>query len=124
MAKGKSKTLKGAKGKATKLLSKFIEEIAGEKTELEIVDGEDKIITKAEALSRLIWKSALGYKEQQLDGVKLKEINHIPSLPHQQIILERMEGKILAEVKPDKLEDKTVDRVSEEIAKRINKINE
>lgn len=123
MAKGKPKTLRSTKGKATKLLSKFIGEIAKEKTELEVINGEDKLITKAEALSRLIWKSALGYKEQKLDGVKLIEIDHAPSRVHQQIILERMEGKIIAEVKPDKEDGGTVDKVTKEVTKRINAIN-
>ena len=123
MAKDKPKTLRGTKTKATKLLSKFIGEVAEEMADkVESVNGEDKLVTKAEALARLIWKSALGYVEQKLDGTALVEISHAPSRVHQQIILERMEGKIIAEIKADKPEGKTVDRVTKEVAKRINEL--
>ncbi len=78
----------GRKTKAGKLLTQFLETIAEEKTEL----GEnDELITKAEALARLIWKRALGYKE--LD-VKTNTDRYYPP-EHSKIglIFERIEGK-------------------------------
>ena len=55
-----AKSKHGKKTKAGKLLTRFLEEIAEERTEL----GEgDTLITKAEALARIIWSRALGYRE-------------------------------------------------------------
>lgn len=125
MARGKKKSLHGAKIQAGKILSGFITVIASEKTEMVTVDGADDIVTKAEALARLTWKSALGFKEKVLNGVVYEDIIHPPSLAHQQIVWERMEGKAAPAsepIKPKKKDDAT-SRVSNELAKRINAIS-
>ncbi len=78
----------GRKTKAGKLLTRFLETIAEEKTEL----GEDgDLITKAEALARLIWKRALGYKEADIKtGV---ELIHPPEQSKIGLIFDRIEGR-------------------------------
>lgn len=121
----KNSSLRGAKKKAGELLTSAINKIAQEETELVQIDGEDKIVMKAEALARLIWKSALGYSISVIEGVTSTEIVHPPSLAHQNILLDRMAGKAATAepVKQDK-KSKLADRVGEEAAKRINAIGE
>ncbi len=123
--RNRSSNLSGAKTKAGKILSDAINRIAKEETESTVLDGEDVMITKAHALARLIWKSALGYTITTIEGVISKQILHPPSLAHQQILLDRMEGKVAA-AEPEKKEDKSelADRLSKEAKNRINKIGE
>ncbi|GAI05551.1 unnamed protein product [marine sediment metagenome] len=63
MAKKKSpKTEAGKLKKAGMLLSQFVRDIALEKTQLEKnIDGEDKMVSKAEALARLILEANIQY---------------------------------------------------------------
>ena len=77
--RNRSSNLSGAKVKAGKILSDAINKIAAEKTEAAVIDDEDIMITKAHALARLIWKSALGYSITTIEGVSSKEILHPPS---------------------------------------------
>lgn len=124
--KNKNISLKTAKKKAGKILSDAINKIALEETELvRNTDGEDMLVNKAEALARLIWKSALGYTVKTIEGVTSEEIIHPPSLAHQNILLDRIGGKV-APAEPIKNEKKSTlaDKLSEEAAKRINKVNE
>ena len=124
--KGKNKniSLKTAKRKAGKLLTAAINEIALEETELiKNKDGEDVMVSKVYALAQLIWKSSLGYKKITLEGVTAEEITFPPSLAHQNILLDRMIGKV-SDDKSTKKEEKgkLADKVSEEAIKRINNI--
>ncbi len=78
----------GKKTKAGRILTRFLEEIAEEKTEL----GEDDVlITKAEALARLIWKRALGYTE--LNVKTNKDEYHAPEHSKIGLIFDRVEGR-------------------------------
>ncbi len=124
--KGKNKniSLKTAKRKAGKLLTAAINEIALEETELiKNVDGEDIMVSKVRALARQIWKSALGYKKITLEGVTAEEIIFPPSLAHQNILLDRMIGKVSDDKSTKKDEKgKLADRISDETVKRINKL--
>ena len=123
--KNRSSNLARIKTKAGKILSAAINMIAKEETEVAEIDGEAIMITKAEGLARLLWKSALGYTVTTIEGVAAKEIIHPPSLAHQQIILDRIEGKVAA-AEPEKKENKSelADRLSKEAKNRINKIGE
>ncbi|HDY87906.1 MAG TPA: hypothetical protein ENH82_07325 [bacterium] len=123
--RNRSSNLANAKTRAGKILSDAINKIAKEETETAMLDGEDVMITKAHALARLIWKSALGYTVTTIEGVASKQILHPPSLAHQQILLDRMEGKVAA-AEPEKKENKSelADRLSKEATNRINSINE
>ncbi len=122
--RNRSSNLAGAKTQAGKILSEAINKIAEEITECEEIDGKDIMVTKAHALARLIWKSALGYTITTIEGVTAKHILHPPSLAHQQILLDRIEGKV-APAEPEKKEAKSelADRLSKEAKNRINEIN-
>ncbi len=111
---------KTGKSKAGKLLTRFLEIIAEEKTEMiQGADGKDKIATKAEALARLIWKRALGYTE--LDVKTNADIVHHPEQSKIGLIFDRIEGKapMAGEDTKDKLT--VAQRVSELGKSRITK---
>jgi len=125
MAKEKSpKTKHGKLQKAGMLLSQFVRDIALEETQFEKnIGGKDKMISKAEALARLIWKRALGYIEEKVedDGTKTKII-HAPDRIMMAMIFDRMEGRAPL-MNPDKKSGRTIaDKVSEQGKKRSNKI--
>jgi hypothetical protein len=113
----------GERIKAGQLLTRYIKEIANEETEVSPDSQFPKMITKAEALARLIWKHALGFKDKEINdkGVET-EIRVKPSLAHQNIVLDRIEGKI--GVVGDSGEGGTPlhQRVSAEGRKRINSL--
>ena len=125
MAKDKKpKTKRGKLTRAGQLLSQFIRDIALEETEfVKDTDGEDRMASKAEALARLMWKKALGYIEEKVNDDGSKErIIHPPDRTMMAMIFDRMEGRAPL-VNPDKKDRRTIaDKVSEQGAKRINKI--
>jgi len=125
MPKKKSpKTKQGKLQKAGMLLSQFIRTIALEKTELSKIDGEDQMVTKAEALARLVWKKALGYVEQRVEEGNLIDIKHSPDKTMIGLLWDRMEGRAPL-MNPDKKDRRSIaDRVSEQGKKRSNKIAE
>jgi hypothetical protein len=122
------------KRKAKRLLTKFIREIADEIYDEPIITGKGiddaKVVTKAEALARYIWKCALGYKEtvdimDKESGRKLgtKEVINFPDKKFIDIVLERLEGKVPNVV--EKMEDQkatVADRVSGKAKDRLNKL--
>ena len=120
MAK-KEPTIKGSKQRAGLILSSLLRNIAEEVTELAIIDGEDKMVSKAEALARLTWKHALGFTEKRVndDGTEC-EIIHLPDRIYATMLYDRLEGRVAA-VEPGKKEKRTVaDKVGEQSKKRIN----
>jgi len=114
------------KNKADKLITRFLETVGEEETELvRSPDGTDVIATKAESLARIIWKRALGYTETLTGaGGKLQEKIHSPNTAMMHIIFERIEGK----VQGDKVvagENMTVaDRIGEQGKKAINEVTD
>lgn len=91
--KKKQTTLIGDKVRAGVMLSTKLREIAQEDTEL--ISGPDGecLGTKAEALARLMWKMALGYKETDIKaGVAVEKII-APDRGMIQLIWDRMEGR-------------------------------
>lgn len=111
--------------KAGQLLSKFIKEIATEETEVK-VEGDPQMITKAEALVRIIWKNALGYTEviMEHDGDKLIERKHIvkPNPAYINLIYDRMEGKAGIVGEANKRPQTIADKVGEAGKARINDV--
>jgi hypothetical protein len=93
----------GVKTAAGMLLTKYLRDIGLERTEtnggLDPKDGKNRMITKAEALARTIWKLALGYEEKirrtTKDG-KIKEVAkyHPPEAKFVDIVYDRLEGKV------------------------------
>ena len=122
------------KAKAKRILTEFIRQIADEQHEDPLITGKDigdaKMITKAEALSRFIFKAALGYKEEvevldktsgQVLGVK--EVIHFPDKHYIDIVLDRLEGKVIpVEVEKSSSKASVAERVSEQSRSRINSI--
>lgn len=91
--KKKQGTLLGDKQRAGIMLSTKLREIAQEKTEL--IDGPDGecMGTKVEALTRLMWKMALGYTETNIKGDVAVEKIVGPDRGMMQLIWDRMEGR-------------------------------
>ena len=110
---------KRTRAKASKLISKYLTEIA--KEEDVFIDGDDggRMATKAEALARLIWKYTLGYEET--DVKTDVTIEHPPSLSHLKILLDRIEGRV-ADVGATKAKKGIADRISDMNKSKINKI--
>lgn len=122
MAKKSDKPLSAtaAKQRAGLILSSLLRSIAEEVTETVIIDGEDKMVSKAEALARLTWKHALGFSEMKVIDNQLTEIVHSPDRIYVSMLYDRLEGRVAA-VDEGKKEKRTVaDRVGEQNKKRIN----
>ena len=119
----KKPTVKGTKQRAGLILSSFMRTIAEEVTELVTVDGEDKMVSKAEALVRMTWKHALGYTEKVKNGQGvLVDLEHKPDRVYANMLYDRIEGRVAA-VEPGKKEKRTVaDKVGDQSKKRINAI--
>lgn len=101
MQKDMEKSEHGKKVTAGKLLSKFIREIASEIHDDPVIKarGEEAVmVTKAEAIARLMWKAALGYEESvdvYKNGVKVgvRPEVHKPDKTFIGMIWDRMEGR-------------------------------
>lgn len=125
----KNKKKKSDHGKLTKagqLLSQFIRQIAVEETEfIKDSDGEDRMVTKAEALARLVWQRALGYTEIRIPvSGPPEDIIHPPDRVYVGMLWDRMEGRAPL-MNPEKGNKRTIaDRVSEQGKRRINQIVE
>jgi len=126
MAKREKKlVVKNTKQRAGVILSSLLRNIAEEETEfLKVPGGDDRMITKAEALARLVWKKALGYTEQHTVNSELVDITYQPDRVYAAMLFDRLEGRVAA-VEPGKKEKRTVaDRVGEQNKKRLNNIAE
>jgi len=110
---------KTGKTKAGKILTRYLELIAEEKTETvkDPMTGEDRMATKAEALARLIFKRALGYTE--LDVKSGADIVHQPEQSKIGIIFDRIEGKAPMAGEDTQGKITAAERVSEVGKKRI-----
>lgn len=122
------KLSKGHATKAGQLLSKWLRQIAEEKTEFakgEDSNGEDRMVTKAEAIARLIWKKALGYSEIAVNskGVEVTE-NHPPDRTMINLLLDRIEGRAPMSTDMGKKKRSIADRVGEQGKERIKKAGE
>ena len=127
----KEKSEHGKKIAAGKLLSKFIREIASEVHDDPVIraKGEEAVmVTKAEAIARLMWKAALGYEELvdvykagQKIGVKTEV--HKPDKTFIGMIWDRMEGRAsMMDAKGGSDKAKLADKVSEQGKKRLSQI--
>ncbi len=99
-----------------------LQAISQEVTELiQSADGQDLVVTKAEALSRKIWQRALGYTEERRedDGTELKII-HNADRSFITLLLDRLEGRVVPTAAPSDKKGLTIaDKVGEQGAKRI-----
>ncbi len=110
----------GDKAHAGRLLSEFLRRIAQEKTEFVKGPDGDVMVSKAEAMSRLMFKIALGYEETNVKTGVIKVVK--PSAGMIALIFDRMEGRAA----PTNLnEDKKrilPKKVSAENKKRLNEL--
>lgn len=104
--------------KVGRLLSQFIKQIAQEKIYHED-EGQELLMTKAEALCRIIWRDAIGWTEITEDG---KHIAHKPDKNMIQLIYERMEGKAGTADEYKRKDTSISDKVSAVAKSRINKM--
>lgn len=119
MAKKKELSERGKKTRAGMLLSNFLRQIAQEKTEVALdANGEDRMVTKAEAIARLMYKMALGYEETGDEG---KVIKHRPDKSMIALIFDRIEGRAPMMNSDEARKKGIADRVGEEGANRINR---
>ncbi len=109
-----------SKAKASRMLSRYIREIAAEATvPVSDAEGENgiRMETRAEALARQIWKMAEGYTEI-VDG---KEKIYPPSKDMITVLLDRMEGRVpTIDAKDQKAKASVAERVSEQAKKRMS----
>lgn len=112
-----------SKQRAGALISRFLRNIAEEETEL-IIDGDDqKMVTKAEALARLVFKRALGFSETRInDEGNEVTVVHQPDKTYIAMVWDRLEGRVANVTEDKKKTRKVADRVGEQSAQRIKNI--
>jgi hypothetical protein len=107
----------GLKTSAGMSLSKFLRNISTETTEVAGLDpknGKLRIITKAEALARIIWRMALGYNDGDKDVP--------PNLACIAMVFDRLEGKVATNSDTGKKPKSLSSKVGEQAKKRLNRI--
>lgn len=122
--KNKKPTASAIKQRAGLLLNTFLREIAEEETEFIKDDdnGEDRMVSKAEALARMIWNRALGFEETRLEKDKEIIIAHPPDKFYVGILFDRIEGRAAPVSVGGKKQRTIADKVGEQSKKRINNI--
>ncbi len=122
----------GNRVSAGMILTKCLREIAAEKTEVGGLDsaGKNRMITKTEALARVMFKLALGY-EEEIDSFdkktnKLKRIKKIfrPDSTMIAMVYDRLEGKVATDTDNTKKKQPLSSKVSEAAKQRVNKLAE
>ena len=98
------------------VLSKYLRALA---VDIETTNADGDLITKAEALALLVWKSALGWKE--LDPKTDAEIVHTPDWRAIELLYNRIEGKIPIAVVEEQGKN-LIEKVSEMGRARINSL--
>jgi len=103
-------------------LTNHVRQLAAEAHDWSEADG---VITKGEALARLLWQKALGSTEQTEDDEgNPKQVFHKPESWAIQLLYDRMEGKTPQAVPEDEDRIKAADRVRELAAGRLNNLAE
>lgn len=107
--------------KAGRLLTRFIRQIAEEQTEfVKDDDGEDRMVSKAEAMARQMWQIALGWTEVRATVAEAPiEVVHAPDPKMMQLLLDRMEGRAATATEDETFRPSTAKKVSEQARKRI-----
>jgi len=109
-----------AKAYNSRQLTKHLRELAAEAHDW---SEEDGVITKGEALAKLLWKKALGYKEKTVDDEgNEKEVYHPPASWAIQLVYDRMEGKTPQAITEDDTRISAADRVRDLAKARLNSL--
>jgi len=120
-------TTPNSKSHVNQMLSQFIRQMADEKTE--VVQGgsleQDILMTKGEALARIIWQMALGWKEHEdlvKDGVVIgKRVkNYPPAQWALKEILDRAEGRAAQVSDTGGTKPTVAERISDRTKNRLN----
>jgi len=118
----------GDKAHAGRLLSEFLRRIAQEKTEfVKDDDGDDRMVSKAEAMARTMFKIALGYEETIIKSGKSGEAIETtkvvkPSAGMIALIYDRMEGRAAPTNLNEDKKRTLPKKVSAENKKRLNEL--
>ncbi len=110
----------GDKVRAGQLLSSYLRRIAQEETEFVAGPDGDVMVSKAEALARLMFKLALGWEEDDVKTGKKKV--HNPSAGMIALIWDRIEGRSVPLVGGGKEGRTLPTKVSEESKNRLNRM--
>lgn len=102
---------------SSRQLTQFLRAIAADAS---TIDDEGNLITKGEALARLLFKKALGYHESEDPDDPSKKTYHKPEAWAMQMIWERLEGKAPMAMMDEKSGLSAEDRVSELATARLN----
>jgi hypothetical protein len=109
-------TPQGRKLKATKTLTQLLRRLGDE---AHTVDDEGAVLTKFQALAKMIWDKALGYTEEIPETGE--SIIHKPDKSYVNTILERVDGKVAPAVASDGKKKATLaDRIGEQSKVRLN----
>lgn len=103
--------------KLNKLITDSLKQIASETTE--VGPDNETLITKSEKLARLLWKKALGQETEEIGG-KIKKFR--PDMSAMQIILDRIDGRVLNTDDVKQRDESIPDKISQVGRDRINKI--
>lgn len=104
---------------SSKELTRHLRLMAAEADTL-LDNGE--VVTKAEALARVLWGKALGFKKVEQRAGAMVEVEHMPEAWAIQMVWERLEGKVPNAMADDGGKMSATDRVSELNKSRINKM--
>ena len=119
----------GLKTSAGMMLSKYLRQVGQERTEVEGNDpasGESRIITKAEALARTMWKLALGYNEEERtvdpkSGRQMLRVKRYkPDNTMIALIFDRVEGKVASQENEKGKKQPLSSKVDEQAKRRVN----
>lgn len=101
-------------------LTKHLRELAAD---IHDMTAEGDVLTKGQALARLLFQKALGYTEKKIDDEgKESLVVHKPEAWAIQLIYDRIEGKIPQAVVEDETRVKAAERVRELATQRINAV--
>lgn len=107
---------------STRDITNHLRELAAQAHDWTEADG---VITKGEAMARLLWKKALGWKEERVDDEgETKVVDHAPEAWAIQMIYDRIEGKTPQAIEEDDSGARLQDRVSDLAKARVNDLAE
>lgn len=112
------------KTEARQLLTNFLRKIAEEQTEMVSIRGEDIMVSKAEALARLVWKMALGFEETKIHSDGVKTVIHVPNRGMMGVLFDRIDGRAIPMSDAGKEKREIADKISDQGKARITEAGE
>lgn len=115
MAKEKPKPKRKVRTPTGAILTKFLRILS---QDIETVNEDGDLVTKAQALADMVWKYALGWTEQDPDDPE-KTLKHKPMWQAVQLLYDRIEGKVQPAA-PEETGKTLPEKVAELSKSRIN----